>query len=243
MDATASELHQAFVGAFGPYLNDVASELGTSLPADVVHEASMWFDRELRSLLELPFGEQRRSPLEIVQMATSGPNSALAGSGVRPPLRDPVTVAAVPGDTYGLAPASSAALGEEAFHAHLAWGVEKARALAPLVTGAGRTVVLVSGDLMDRSRFEDAINSAGLRLEMWGRDHDSELSPVLAFVDLTHSDAEIAIKALKPIAKVVAYGPHVDEGAVERAFLLGADTVLPRSRLFRAISEFLPKIV
>lgn len=241
MEVSATVLHEAFVGAFGPYLNEVAEQLGTDLPVDVVHDATAWLDHELRALLSQPFSQQRRSPLELVQEATHGPNEALAQAGVRAPLRDPVDVAAIPGDTYGLAPASSAALGEEAFHAHLAWGAEKAQALAPLVRSEGRTVLVVSGDLMDRSRFEDAINAAGLRLAVWG----SELSavPVVAFIDLTHPDVEEAIAAFASTSKVVAYGPHVDEEAFERAVRMGVKTVLPRSRLFKSISQYLPKII
>lgn len=241
MNAFATALHQAFVGAFGPYLNEVAERLGTELKPQVVEEATGWLAFELKELLELPLVEQRRSPLELVQEATSGPNHALAEAGVRPPLRDPATAAAVPGDTYGFAPASSSALGEDAFDAHMAWGIEKAKALAPLVTGEGRTVLLVSGDLIDRSRIEDAVNGAGLKLALWGS--DQAFSPVVAFVDLTHADADEAISALAETVKIVAYGPHVDEVAFDRARLLGVQTILPRSQFFKAVSEHLPKVL
>ncbi|MDH3607080.1 MAG: hypothetical protein OER12_08785, partial [Acidimicrobiia bacterium] len=222
MDVSAAALHQAFVGAFGHYLNEVTGPLQGNLPREVIREATDWLARELASVLELPFAEQRRSPLEIVQEATAGPNQALAEAGVRPPLRDPVSVAALPGDTYGLAPASSSALGEEAFHAHLAWGVEKAQALAPLVSGEGRTVLLVSRDLIDRSRFEDAVNAAGLQLVVWGS--DLPVAPVVAFVDLTHPEADEAIRSVVESVEVIAFGPHVDEPAFDRALLLGVKT-------------------
>ena len=113
---------------------------------------------------------------------------------MKAPLRDPVSVAALPGDIYGIAPASSAALGESAFEAHLAWGIAKARVLAPLVSGRGRRVALLTGDLMDRSRFEAAVHDAGLQLESWIPEPDQR--PVVAFVDLTHPDADRAIEAL-----------------------------------------------
>jgi len=240
MDVSAAALHQAFVGAFAQYLNEVTDPLPDDLPPQIIQEATEWLERELARVLELPFAEQRRSPLEIVQEATAGPNQALADAGVRPPLRDPVSVAAMPGDTYGLAPASSSVLGEEAFHAHLAWGAEKARALAPLVSGEGRTVLLVSRDLIDRSRFEDAVNAAGLRLAMWGS--DLPFPPVVAFVDLTHPEADEAIRSVVDSVEVVAFGPHVDEPAFDRAVLLGVQTVLPRSKLLKAIAEYLPRI-
>ena len=56
-------------------------------------------------------------------------------------VRDEVTVNALPGDRYGLAPASSRELGDEVWEAHLRWGAAKAAALTgdqPTETGAGR---------------------------------------------------------------------------------------------------------
>lgn len=242
MDAFGSALHSAFVGAFAPYLKGILEERGLpALPDEVVSAAERWLDERLAGLLELRYPEQRRSPLEIVQEAMAGPTEALSAMAVKAPLRDPVSVAALPGDTYGLAPASSAVLGEVAFEAHLAWGIEKARVLAPLVSGAGREVVLLSGDLMDRSRFEEAVNDAGLRLQSW--DSETDQRPVLAFVDLTHSDAETAITRLAADdVKTIAYGPHVDEDSMARAAHLGADAVLPRSQLFRSIRDHLPRM-
>jgi hypothetical protein len=242
MDAFGSALHSAFVGAFVPYLKGILEERGLpDLSEQTFSEARQWLDERLADVLELPYPEQRRSPLEIVQEALAGPTEALSRMGVKAPLRDPVSVAAMPGDTYGLAPASSAVLGEAAFEAHLAWGMAKAQALAPLVSGQGREVLLVADDLMDRSRFEEVVHGAGLRLQPWGSETGHR--PVLAFVDLTHSDADDAIKSLAAAGvRIIAYGPHVDEDSMVRAALLGADVVLPRSQLFRAIGQYLPRL-
>ena len=243
MDAFGSALHSAFVGAFGPYLKGILEERGLPALSDEVSAlAGRWLDEHLADLLDLPYREQRRSPLEVVQEALSGPTAALSELGVKAPLRDPVSVAAMPGDTYGLAPASSAVLGEAAFEAHLAWGMAKAKALAPLVTGVGRGVAVVSGDLMDISRFEDAANSAGMNVLVWGKSEDP-VRPVVAFVDITNPEAGEAIRVLAgEQVRVIAYGPHVDEDAMARAVALGASTVLPRSRLFRAIGDHLPRL-
>lgn len=242
MDAPGSALHSAFVGGFRPYLNAIFEERGLPvLPAGILDDSEEWLAGTLQALLELPFAEQHRSPLEIVQEAMMGVTEALATTGAPKVLRDPVTVAALPGDIYGIAPASSAALGEEAFEAHIAWGIEKAKALAPLVSGAGRGVAVVSGDLIDISRFEDAVNGAGMRMQTSTEEQDSK--PVVAFVDLTHPTAEEAIRGFTDEnVRVVAYGPHVDEDALARAALLGANVVLPRSRLFKSIAEYLPRI-
>ena len=242
MNDTSARLHAAFVGGFRPYLNASLEERGLpELDPAVLDEAEQWLDAALRELLELPYLDQRRSPLEIVQEAMAGPTSALEGLGARPVLRDPVATAALPGDVFSLAPASSAGLGDEAFQAHLAWGAAKAQALAPLVSGQGRRVVLLSGDLMDRSRFEDAVNAAGLRLVPW----EAELGPrpVVGFVDLASDDSDEAIRGLSDQGvRVIAYGPHVDEDAMERAATLGAHTVVPRSRLFKQIGAYLPRL-
>ena len=242
MDALNSALHSAFVGAFVPYLKGILSDRGLpALPEKVVTDAGQWLDANLAALLNAPYPQQHRSPLEIVQQAMAGPTEALSMMGVKTPLRDPVSVAALPGDTYALAPASSAALGEDAFEAHLAWGIEKARVLAPLVSGRGRLVALLSADLMDRSRFEEAVNDAGLQLRSW--DLDAEQAPLVAFVDLTHPDADAAIESLSASGiKTIAFGPHVDEDAMARAALLGADAVLARSHLFRSIRDHLPRL-
>ena len=243
MDTVSSQLHSAFVGAFEQYLKEILTERSLpTLPDQTVADARQWLDESLAQLLELPYPEQRRSPLEIMQEAMSGPTEALAQKEVRAPLRDPMSVAALPGDIYGIAPASSAALGESAFEAHLAWGIQKARALAPLVTGRGRRVALVSGDLMDRSKFEEAVNGAGMKVQAW-RKSEGPMRPVVAFVDITHPEADEAIRTLaSDQIRVIAYGPHVDEDAMARAATLGASLVLSRSRLFRTIGEHLPRL-
>ena len=240
MDETGAVLHAAFVGAFRHYLKAKVAERGLpDLDESVYQHAVTALDTALRSLLEQPYPSQRRSPLGLVQEAVSGPTEALLAAGARPVLRDPVTVAAVPGDTYGLAPASSAELGEDAFHAHLAWGAAKAAALAPLVSGAHRPVALLSGDLIDRSRFEDAVTGAGLELVAWDPEGPR---PLVAFIDLTHPSSDEALRDLsRRIVRTIAYGPHVDDDAMARAAMLGASLVLPRSRLFKAIAEHLPQ--
>lgn len=240
MDETGAVLHAAFVGAFRPYLKAKVAERGLpDLDESVYEDAGATLDAALRALLEQPYSSQRRSPLELVQEAVAGPTAALAAAGEKPVLRDPVTVAALPGDTYGLAPASSAELGEDAFHAHLAWGAAKAAALAPLVSGERRPVALLSADLIDRSRFEDAVVGAGLELVAWDPEGPR---PIVAFIDLTHPSADEALQDLSGrTVRTVAYGPHVDDDAMARAAMLGASHVLPRSRLFRTISEHLPQ--
>jgi hypothetical protein len=42
-----------------------------------------------------------------------------------------------------------------------------------------------------------------------------------------------ALRAQSTTLRIVAFGPHVDEAAANRAQEDGADVVLPRSRFFR----------
>lgn len=244
MDEGAQALHTAFVGAFPAYLKAILVERGLpELDDDTVLPAQSWLETQLDALLILPVLEQTRSPLELFQQALEGPNVRLAEMEVKPPLRDPVAVSALPGDTYGLAPASSSVLGEEAFEAHLAWGVAKAAAVAPMVSGEEGLVVLVSRDLVDRSRFEDAAHEAGLRMEVWSSESDIRaFRPTAAFVDLTHPVAGPAISALaKEGTRVVAFGPHVDDEAFARGIEAGATTTLSRSALFKGLGQHLPR--
>ncbi|NNC92434.1 MAG: hypothetical protein HKN80_08045, partial [Acidimicrobiia bacterium] len=209
MNAPASALHSAFVGAFIPYLKGILDERRLPpLPDEALSSARAWLEEELAHLLALPFSRQHRSPLEVVQEAMAGPTAELDRVGAVAPLRDPVAVAALPGDRYGLAPASSNVLGEEAFAAHMAWGIAKAAALAPLVSGQGRQVIVVSNDLIDRSRIEDAVRGAELQMQSWPVAESTDVPrPVLAFVDVTHPDADEAIAVLAAAGtSVVAYG-------------------------------------
>lgn len=241
MDARATALHHAFVGAFRPYLKAIMGERDYPMPPDdLLVSAESWLDSELERLLETPYTEQRRSPLELFQEAFAGPTEWISEQGIPAPLRDPAAVAALPGDTYALAPASSAALGEDVFHAHLAWGAAKAEALAPAVNRP--SVVVVSGDLMDRSRFDEAGGASRLSVLHWSGIEDDYSNAVMAFVDMKHADAEHAIVRFSNEGlRTVAYGPHVDEAAMERARLLGADATVSRSKLFKSLAAYLPQ--
>lgn len=249
MDAhdAARRTRQEFTAAYRPYVVARLVELGieppTSLDAALSH-GERWLVEELAAFIETPFLEQRRSPLEIFQEAMKFPTEALTESAVQPPQRDPGAVAALPGDAYNLAPASSQALGEAAWRAHLAWGAHKAKAFVTEVK-----VGWLGSNLMDRSQIEPIVKGASLQLEPWANQEDVDAAlaakpPVMAIVDLEHPAADAAIVALAAgNVKTVAYGPHVDDVAMMRARSLGADEVHARSRFFRALPNLLPKLV
>jgi len=91
-----------------------------------------------------------------------------------------------------------------------------------------RIVALVD-DLMDRSRLLAAVPDAttiATAAEASGAD--------IVVIDLVrHGDAVSDVRRVAPAARIVAFGPHVDDDLLAAAHDNGADVVLPRSRFFR----------
>jgi len=91
-----------------------------------------------------------------------------------------------------------------------------------------RICALVS-DLMDRSRIGGAIEGVE-----FVRDAAACAGADVVLVDLARFGAEVgAVRKAAPNARVVCFGPHVDEAGAEAALDAGADDVMPRSRFFR----------
>ena len=90
-------------------------------------------------------------------------------------------------------------------------------------------VCALVGDLMDRSKVTNAI--AGVEFV---RDPTACAGADVVIVDLAKSGAAVsAVRAAAPAARIVGFGPHVDEDSAAAARSDGADVVLPRSRFFR----------
>ena len=78
---------------------------------------------------------------------------------------------------------------------------------------------------MDRSRLSAAISGVVFTLA-----DDADV----VIVDLARGvDQVSSIRASHPTARIVCYGPHVDDTSLDAARTAGADVVLPRSRFFR----------
>jgi hypothetical protein len=91
-----------------------------------------------------------------------------------------------------------------------------------------RVVALVS-DLMDRSRVTAAIPDI-----VFARDVDGCADADVVIVDLARFAGAVAeLRDARPAARILAFGPHVDEAAAAGARESGADLVWPRSRFFR----------
>ena len=98
-------------------------------------------------------------------------------------------------------------------------------------------VVALTSDLMDRSRITAAIAGAS-----FARDPAECAGVDVVIVDLARfGSAVVELRRVLPDARIVAFGPHVDEDAATAAHESGADIVWPRSRFFRdpaaALSE------
>lgn len=200
-----------------------------------IGEGEEWLAGALSELLALPFALQRRSPLELFQEAMRFPTEALDRAGVAAVSRDEVAAVALPGDRFALAPASSQDLGEAAWRAHLQWGAAKAASVRP-------SAVLVSRNLIDRSRIEHEAVSAGYRIDVVA-EVPVESRWAVGFVDLEAPGSDAAIRALSGCAgRVIAFGPHVDDMAMARARSLGAHDALPRSRFFRDLGAWFPQL-
>ena len=90
---------------------------------------------------------------------------------------------------------------------------------------ASAKVVALTSDLMDRSKISGAIPGVSFALA-----HDADV----VIVDLAKGvDQVTAVRATHPAARIIVYGPHVDDQSMDTARAAGADVVLSRSRFFR----------
>ena len=90
-------------------------------------------------------------------------------------------------------------------------------------------IVAFVPDLMDRSRLATALSG----VEFAANTSDAADADVIV-VDLArHPDAIGSVRESAPTARIVAFGPHVDDAALDRARSQGADLVIARSRFFR----------
>lgn len=250
------DLRGAFVAAFPAYVEERLAALDIAPPPGfdaAVAEGAAWLDARLAELLGKHPALQRRSPLELFQQALEPPTRALAAAGVPEVPRDPVAINALPGDVYDLAPATSQVLGEAAWRAHVAWGIEKAEAVVGVVPAgpSGRAskvaplVVLFGIDLMDRTRIAPVAEAAGFEFAAWRNpgalaEGLEARTPAVVLVDLTHAAADDAIRACTAAGvRTIGFGPHVDDVAMGRARSLGAIDAVSRSRFFSKLDAYL----
>ena len=89
--------------------------------------------------------------------------------------------------------------------------------------------VALADDLMDRSRLSGAIEGI-----TFARGAGGCAGADLVIVDLTrYASTVTALRAAAPNARIVAFGPHVEDATLAQAADDGADAVFPRSLFFR----------
>jgi DNA-binding NarL/FixJ family response regulator len=110
------------------------------------------------------------------------------------------------------------------------------------------TVLFLSSDLMFSSRILGAAKTLGVSVQLVA---DPAALPEkiaadcrLVLVDLTLDRLNLpaavaAVRAGAPAARVVAYGPHVDEAALADAADAGCDQVLTRGQFNKQYAELL----
>ena len=131
MDEVSRELRDALVEVYLPYVEAKLQQAGvdTAPHLEALRGAEVGLADALDALLSQPYTIQQRGPLELFQEAMATPTTILRQGEIEPQPRDEVARAALPGDLYGLAPASSRLLGEAVWVAHLRWGAAKAAAM------------------------------------------------------------------------------------------------------------------
>lgn len=239
MDA-GTELRESFVEAYPVYVARVLHQRGIEMVeiiADAVVEGVAVLDGLLARFGGDAPVEQTHSPLELFAEALRPVDRALGTVGVAPAPGSPANLH--PWDVYGLAPGSSAVLGERARAAHLAWGVAKASALG-VFTETGRSTrpgILVLCDGSDREQIETGIDSAGYS---WADAPDPGV--VVALVDdaVASSDAAIA-EALDRGTRVIVYG-ELDDLRTIALSAQGVWKCATREQVLHHLSELLPSI-
>ena len=249
--AASAAVVEAFVAAYPAYLERRMADLELAVDvAEAARQGQEWLHGELGQWQRAGVNEQRRGPLQIFQTAFAFPTAALEAADAAAAPRDAGSASALPGDTYSLAPASSREIGEEAWRAHVAWGVAKARLVAAVVPATAPSstvsVAVVTMDQADRAAVHLVAQGRGVAVRHWRNPGaiaaglDSEI-PRWSAVDATHASAESAVRALDEAgSKVALYMEDPDDIAMARWMALGASTVLPRQKLVAVLESWLP---
>jgi hypothetical protein len=251
MVSEAQRLHAALVSALPGYVMAALTERGYPLnrpTAEAIEGATEFLDRELGVELEKAYRDQRRSPLELFRAALGIVALTLTDAGVS---RTGTAPPAMEGDTYGLAPGSSSALGPEAHAAHVAWGAAKAaafvgdRSAAP----AKPVVLLLAADRDDREAIAPLLESPGVacvavRNPAAVADTIESGSVLVAVVDLAHRSSRDAITRLTRagIATIV-YGDAIDDLTETGLRAQGVRSLVDRHAFAADPARFLPRII
>ena len=108
---------------------------------------------------------------------------------------------------------------------------------------AGRSVVMLSGDLMFASRVKAAAAHAGMDFQISGQLPATDAASIrYVILDLSTRSALVADIAARcadqcPQAQLIAYGPHVKVDKLDAARQAGVDTVMTNGQFDRALPQ------
>jgi len=246
----AQRLHTALVSVFPAYTTEVFVDRGYPLDrrsVEAIERATAMLDTELAAVLDLPYDEQRRSPLEVFRTALALVAESLVEDGV---------MSATPADErngsdpHGLAPGSSSALGTDAHNAHMAWGVAKAAAFTGVRSGtpAPSALIVVTPDRDEREAIIAAARERGLSCRA-ERNPASVVAAIegrtilAAAVDLSHRSArEIISRLTMSGVATVVYGDGIDDLTTTGLMAQGVRTVVGRRRFLADPIRFFPTV-
>lgn len=110
-------------------------------------------------------------------------------------------------------------------------------------------VLLVTDDVMFWAKVHSLAKAAGVPAARVADEASMEAAVAeggvaKVFADLGSRSVDVLawaprLRAMSPPPRLVAYGSHVDTGAMERAVAAGFDEVMPNSRFHRSLPELL----
>ncbi len=112
-------------------------------------------------------------------------------------------------------------------------------------------IVFIGSDLMFSSQLLGAAAKLGLKLSLaaWSADAAAKLTGDcrLVLVDLTLPGLDLpavvaAARERAPAARIVAFGPHVDEKTLAAAEKAGAHVVMSRGQFHREYAQLLAEV-
>jgi hypothetical protein len=241
VEAERDTIRNAFVDAYPRYVASVLAARGVEVDnvvADAIIEGVAVLDGLLTTLGATAPADQTASPLELFREALRPIDRVLALRGASQPPPGSGATRIAPWDRYALSPGSSQVLGERAREAHIAWGLEKAQAVARYVDSTRGPAVGLLCPIDDRALLVAEAEALGYRTIVM----PAEAEITVAIVCAEERDAPDVVRDLSQRVRVVVYGRSIDDLDQVRFASLGATAVVPAQALFGRIDEYIPLI-
>lgn len=242
VDEYTHALRVAMVDAYPTYVASILVTRHvqmTDVIADSIVEGTHVLDALMATLEETPAPLQRHSPLELFREALRPVTKALAVEHVPVAVRDPEQTALLPWDLFGLAPASTSAIGDAVHEAHLAWGVAKAASLGAIGRPATPQRPLVwfvcrEGDTEAVVAEGERVGYRMLPAPQWDR-------PVAVLIDLDVEDSmELLGLAVHDDHRVVVYDDAITDLRQPGLRAAGVWKIASRDDVLHRLGTILP---